>query len=140
MSYLYAFVAGFVSTLLFHQGVLFALNKAGATTKAAWDMTPVPPLSVPSVISLAFFGGLWGIALWLMIRGQIGAMYWIWALVLGAVLPTLVALFVVFPLKGLKFAAGWDPKIWIGALLVNAAWGIGVALMMMLAARLIYRA
>lgn len=135
MKFVYAFVAGFVSTLLFHQGLLFALFKAGATTKGAWDMTPVPPLGVPSVISLALFGGLWGIALWWMIRGQPGAMYWTMATVLGALLPTLVALFVVFPLKGLKFAADWDPKIWIGALLVNAAWGIGVAVLMKLVPR-----
>ena len=138
MAYLYAFVAGFLATLVFHQGVLFVLHKAGAAPKAPWDMSPVPPFGVPSVLSLAFFGGLWGILLWLMIRAQVGAAYWIAALVLGAILPTLVALFVVFPLKGLKFAAGWDPKIWIGALLVNGAWGLGVALMMMLSARLIY--
>jgi hypothetical protein len=134
----YAFVAGFVSTLLFHQGVLWVLHKQGLMPKPPWDMTPVPPLRVPSVVSLALWGGLWGVVLWLLIRGQVGAMYWTWALVLGAVLPTLVALLVVFPLKGQKFAAGWDPKIWIGALLVNGAWAFGVALMMMLAARLVY--
>ncbi len=136
MKFVYAFLAGFVSTLTFHQGVLFVLHRMGATPKGAWDMTTVPPLGVPSVVSLAFFGGLWGIALWLMIRGQVGAKYWIAALVLGALLPTLVALFVVFPLKKLEFAAGWDPKIWIGALLLNGAWGIGVALLMLLATRL----
>ncbi len=135
MKFVYAFVAGFVSTLLFHQGVLYGLIRAGASARGPWDMTPVPPLGVPSVVSLALFGGLWGIALWAMIRGQTGAMYWTAAVALGATLPTLVALFVVFPLKGLDFAAGWNPKIWIGALLVNAAWGIGVALLMKLAPR-----
>jgi hypothetical protein len=39
-----------------------------------------------------------------------------------------VALFVVFPLKGLGVAGGWDPKIIVGALLLNAAWGLGTAL------------
>ncbi len=130
-----AWLAGFASTLTFHQGLLFALHRAGVTTRAAWDMTAVAPLGVPSVLSLAFFGGLWGVALWWMIRAQVGARYWAAAVLLGAVLPTLVALFVVFPLKGLAVGAGWDPAIWIGALLLNGAWGFGVALLMRLATK-----
>ncbi len=130
MDLLKAFFAGFLSTMLFHQGVLFALNRAGATAMAAWNMAGVAPLGIPAVVSIAFFGGLWGIVLWALIRGFKGTRYWVSALVLGAVLPTLVALLIVFPLKHLEFAAGWDPKIWIGALIVNGVWGLGVALLM----------
>ena len=43
-----------------------------------------------------------------------------------------VALLVVFPLKGMPVAGGWDPKILVGALLLNGAWGIGVAVLMRL--------
>ncbi len=125
-----AFLAGFFSTLVFHQGVLAILHGAGATPRKPWDMTPVPPLGVPSVISLAFWGGLWGIALWLMIRGISGPRHWLLAIVLGAILPTLVALFVVFPLKGLPVGGGWKPDLLVGALLLNGAWGAGVALFM----------
>jgi hypothetical protein len=38
-------------------------------------MTPVPPLNAPAVISLAFWGGLWGIALWALIRASHGGAY-----------------------------------------------------------------
>jgi hypothetical protein len=93
-------------------------------------MSPVPPFGVPSVISLAFWGGVWGIALWLMIRGAKGARRWVLAVVLGALLPTIVALFVVFPLKGLPVGGGWKPDLLVGALLLNGAWGAGVALLM----------
>ena len=82
------------------------------------------------MISLAFWGGVWAVALWPLIRLNVGWRYWITAAVLGAIGPTLVALLVVFPLKGQAFAAGWDPKIWVGAFLLNGAWGIGVALFM----------
>jgi len=124
------FIAGFVSTLVFHQGLFAILHAAGVVPRAAWSMTPVPPLGVPSVLSLAFWGGLWGIVLWWMIRGRSGSSYWLLALLWGALLPSAVALLIVFPLKGMPVAGGWDPKLLVGALLLNGAWGIGVALLM----------
>lgn len=130
--HLRAFVAGFASTLVFHQGVLQLLYLAGALPRAAWNIAPVPPLGVPAVLSLAFWGGLWGIVLWWLVRRQTGARRWIWATVWGALLPSAVALFLVFPLKGQPVAGGFDPLLIGGALLLNGAWGFGVALLMRL--------
>jgi hypothetical protein len=48
------------------------------------------------------------------------------------VLPSVVALFVVMPLKGMPVAAGGDPKIVAGALLLNGTWGLGTALLLRL--------
>lgn len=135
MEYIKAFVAGFVSTLVFHQGALAALYAAGYSPKAPFAMTATAPFKVPAVVSLAFWGGLWGIALWLAIRGLPEVRYWVVAVVLGALGPSLVALFVVFPLKGMPLAGGWDPKVIVGALILNGAWGLGVALLMSLMAR-----
>ncbi len=126
------FFAGFVSTLVFHQGALWLLNRATGAGRAVWSMAQVPPLGVPSVISLAFFGGLWGIALAYVLRGQRGVGYWLMAVALGAVLPTLVALLLVFPLKGMAFAAGGDLRVWIIALILNGAWGLGLGLLLKL--------
>lgn len=125
-----SFLAGFISTLVFHQGLFHLLYIAGKVPKPAWDMTSTQPLQVPAVISLAFWGGVWGIAVWLMIKKQSSARQWLLAIVLGALLPSTVALLFVFPMKGMAFAANWDPKIWMGALLLNGAWGLGVALIM----------
>lgn len=127
-----AFVAGFVSTLVFHQGLLHLLHLAGQVPRAAWNLSPVPPLGVPSVVSLAFFGGLWGVLIWQLIRRSRGGRRWLMAGVLGALLPSAVALFVVFPLKGMAFAGGWDPKLIVGALLLNGAWGLGLIPLMRL--------
>ena len=125
-----AFIAGFVSTLVFHQGVLALLHAAGISPKAAFNMEAVPPLGVPQVISLAFWGGLWAIALAYALLSQAGSGYWLWWTVLGAILPSIVALFVVFPLKGMPMAGGWDPKVTVGALILNGAWGFGCALIL----------
>jgi hypothetical protein len=129
MRWLTAFVAGFLSTLVFHQGLLALLHRAGASPRAAYSMTPTPPLGVPQVLSLAFWGGVWGIALWLALRSMDASWaWWLTALVFGALGPSIVALFVVLPLKGQPVAGGWNPALIVGALLLNGAWGLGTAL------------
>ena len=127
-----AFIAGFVSTLVFHQGVLTLLYLAGAVPRAPYDLGAAPPLHIPAVISLAFWGGVWGVAIWPLLRNVAGAAYWVWALVIGAIGPSAVALFIVYPLKGMPVAGGWDPKLLGAALLLNGAWGLGLALFMRL--------
>lgn len=132
MNFLRGFLAGFAATLVFHQGALYLLNLLTGAGRAVWSMAPVPPLGVPAVISLSFWGGLWGVLLAYLLRSQRGLGYWLLAIVLGAILPSLVALLIVFPLKGMAFAAGGDLRIWIAALILNGAWGLGVALFLRL--------
>ena len=124
--HLKVFAAGFISVLVFHQGLLAILHMV-ANAPAPYDFTATEPLHVPHVISAAFWGGIWALLLWPLIRPNSSWRYWVVALVLGALGPSLVALLIVFPLKGMPFAANWDPKIWVGAFLLNGAWGIGVA-------------
>lgn len=130
MHYVRAFVAGFLSTLMFHQAVIGMFYLLGAFPRAPWNLTPTEPLGVPAVISLAFWGGVWGIPIWYLMRHATGAAYWTRALVFGAIGPTMVAFLVVVPLKGGAIGAGWDPKLWIGGLIVNGVWGLGLALLM----------
>jgi hypothetical protein len=125
-----AFVAGFLAVLIFHQGVWAMFAAAGKTPAPAWDMTPIPPIGVPQVISSAAWGGVWGVVLASLLpltQGTLG--YWVTCIGLGALLTTLVALLVVWPMKGRSFAAKWNPAIWIFALLVNGAWGFGFGLL-----------
>src|SRR5256712_2018670 len=95
-------------------------------------MHEVPAVKVPVVVALAFWGGVWGILLGGPIRVARGGGYGAKALAIGALGPSLVAWFVVMPIKGMGFAAGWDSKVIVGALLLNGAWGLGVALLMRL--------
>ena len=74
------------------------------------------------MISLAFWGGVWGIVLWALIVLRAAAPIGRKALVIGALGPSLVAWFVVMPMKGMGLAGGWNPKIIISGLLLN---GVG---------------
>jgi len=130
MHYVRAFVAGFLSTLIFHQAVIGLFYLADLFKRAPWNLASTEPFGVPAVLSLAFWGGVWGIPIWYLMRHATGAAYWVRAIVFGAIGPTVVAFLVVVPLKGGTVGAGWDPKLWIGGLIVNGVWGLGLALLM----------
>ena len=132
-----AFIAGFVAVLLFHQPVLGLLNASGFVKAATYSLQTTKPFGVPQVLSLAFWGGLWGILLFFaQTRFPRGAGYWIASLIFGAVLPTLAAWFIVAALKGQPLAGGWDSHKMITGLLINGAWGIGTALLLVGGARM----
>lgn len=133
MLLLLSFVAGFVSTMVFHQGVMGLFYLIGLTKDAPYSRTPTKPFGVPESVSMALWGGIWGVALWLALQwAGPGWPYWLMAVVGGAIGPTLVTLLVVFPLKGTPEAEGGLPIVAAGATVVNAAWGFGVGLIMFL--------
>lgn len=120
------FVAGALAVPLFHQLLLLILNAVGWVARRPFALAPTEPFGVPQVVSLSFWGGVWGIVLGLVLaRVNERSTYWVVALVFGAVAPTLVAVLVVAPLKGQAFTG--DAKMLATGLLVNAAWGIGAA-------------
>ncbi len=126
---LHGFAAGFLATLIFHQLTLAALWRAGVAPFAPFSMAATNPFGVPALFSLAFWGGVWGIIFAVAERGfPSGAAYWVAALLFGAILPSLVALLVVLPLKGRALGGGWGVPLWATAFLVNGAWGVGTAL------------
>ncbi|MDX1552706.1 MAG: hypothetical protein R3198_08800 [Marinobacter sp.] len=128
MIWLKAFVSGFLATLIFHQGLFALFYFAGMAPAAPFNMNPVAPLGVPAVFSLAFFGGLWGMVLWVILGRLNGFKFWLGNVIVGAIGPTAVAMLVVFPLKGLAVSA----QTWVGGLMLNGFWGLGVALFLVL--------
>ncbi len=130
------FVAGFIATLVFHQGTAFLLYHFGndmpsvvsvfGRTAAPFNMAPTKPFGVPVVISQAFWGGIWGIVLASILRRArlpdlaFGAIF-------GALALTFVAVTLVPYLKGLPTWNGAIP--WRG-LLYNGAWGWGTVLLL----------
>jgi hypothetical protein len=131
---LYGFIAGFIATLVFHQIGLLLLHFAGMTPGMPYNMHRVAPFGVPQFISLAFWGGVWGIVFVLVepyLAHSPGG-YWVGAIVFGAIFPTLVAWFVVRPLKGLPVGEIFRvPGVFVGPI-VNGLWGLGTALFLCL--------
>jgi len=125
---LIGFLGGVVGTLLFHQVFLLVLHRLGLIPFAPYSMKPVPPLGVPQFVSLAFWGGIWGIVLvFLMDRWRELDRLW-FAVLFGGVMPTLVAALVVTPIKGGSLAAWMDPRRIVLGFAINGLWGLGTAL------------
>jgi hypothetical protein len=125
MKYVKWFLAGAVAVPFGHQIMLWALNLAAFTSRKPFLMTPTEPFGVPTLISLSFWGGVWGVVLGLVLARARGAAYWLIALAFGAIAPTLVAGLVVAPLKGQPIGA--DARMILFGLLVNGAWGLVAA-------------
>ena len=126
------FIAGFFATLIFHQLVLALLWYVGLAPFRPFSMAATQPFRVPAVFSLAFWGGVWG-CIFVLIEDKFRHFgnYWAAAFVFGAVLPSLVALLVVGPLKGNPIG-GWPATLLLTAFLINGAWGIGTGLILKL--------
>ncbi|HVG24294.1 MAG TPA: hypothetical protein VND45_09095 [Thermoanaerobaculia bacterium] len=127
MKWLKWFVAGTLAVPLGHQPALWLLNVIGFIHRPVFSMTPTKPFLVPQVISLSFWGGVWGILLGLVLARARGARFWWIAAIFGAIAPTLVAAVVVAPLKGQ--ATGVNAALLMVGLLINAVWGLVAALL-----------
>jgi hypothetical protein len=134
---LLGFAAGFVAVLVFHQGTAFLLYHVGndipavvsvfGKTTAPFAMAPTKPLGVPVIFSQAFWGGVWGMVLTLILV-TLRPPAILFSTVFGALALTAVAVTLVPWLKGLPTWRGGIP--WRG-LLYNCAWGFGVAVMLL---------
>jgi hypothetical protein len=121
-------VAGAMSVLVFHQGVIAILHSLGVVPGAPYPLQATRPFGVPVIWSITFWGAVWG-ALLAASLGRFDGLALVGAAtIFGAAFPSLVAVLVVGPLK--------DRPVSLGvALLVNAAWGLGTGLLLALFGR-----
>ena len=122
------FVAGALSVLIFQMGAGAILYGLGLTPNAPYAMTPTAPFGVPQTLSGAFWGGLWGILLFAVLR-RTGREwpYWLTAALFGALIVGGFLLFIVLPLKGRPLAAGWNPNAIALILGLHAVFALGAA-------------
>jgi len=125
---LLGFIAGAVSVLTFHQGMIGVLHALGVIGSAPFPTAPVGPLHVARVFDLAFWGGCWGIVFGLLgprLRGP----DWMLGLGLGIVAAA-TSWLVVSPLKGGPIADNGDVHRIVLSLVINGFWGIGTAVIL----------
>jgi hypothetical protein len=122
------FVAGFLATITFHQVALWVMHSAGIAPFSPYNMTAIPPWGVPAVISLSFWGGVWGIV-FAWVYGMFPPRNWFWvtSFLFGALFPSLVALMIIGPLKGRMIGVGWNWQLLLTVFLINGVWGFGTA-------------
>ncbi len=119
------FMAGFLAVLCFHQPAVALLHGAGVIPFSAFSFRPTAPFGVPAVWSSAFFGGLWGLLMFRLLERTGSGWMWLKVALFGGILPTAVAILVVFPLKGYGFDPAQLPARFAIGFVLNALWGIG---------------
>ena|SRR5690349_5767204 len=129
------FVLGALAVLIFHQGAVGLLHAMGIAPRAPYSMKAVAPYGIPQIWSSAFWGGAWGILLAAAVHRMRGATLVIAATLFGLVFPTLAAWFMVAAIKSQPVMAGFDHKAMLIGPVVNAAWGFGTGLGLLLLSR-----
>ncbi len=120
---LLAFIAGALGVVIFHQGFLLLAYEVGWIPRPPYDMSANPPFHLPKVVSLAFWGGIWGIVMVLCLRRfAMGTRLWL-AFLFGGILPTLAGTLIVAPLKGLPVPI--QPARLMFGFVINGVWGLG---------------
>jgi hypothetical protein len=133
-SLVFGLIAAVLATLIFHQLGVALCHLVGLTASTPYNLRPVPPFGVPAVLSLAFWGGVWGTAFVLaekLIARSPGG-YWAGAIIFGAAVPTVFSWLIVAPLKGAPIGYGFPfPGLFVGPI-VNGLWGLGTGLFLTL--------
>ena len=121
-------VAGALSVLVFHQTTLQLFFWSGWAPQAAFRIAQVPPFNAPLVVSITFWGALYGGVFGLLaprVNGPLGLK----GIVAGVCAMTL-GWFVFLPLMGHQAAFGWNPWPMLRSFVAYQMWGFGLTLVL----------
>jgi len=133
---LIGFSAAFLSTLTFHELGFLLVNLTGLGTFTLFNMRPTVPLGVPLLISLSFWGGLWGILYVFIVERFPKTIHpWVAGFLFAILLPTLFGWTVVASIRGQPMFAGFDGLRLLRITFISGLWGVGLPILCVLLAR-----
>lgn len=121
-------VAGALSMLVFHETTLQIFFWLGLAPQAAFRIAQVPPFNAPLVVSLTFWGAVYGGVFGFLLPCVRGPL-WIKSMAAG-VCAMLLAWFVFLPLMGHHAAFGWQAWPMLRSFIAYQMWGIGLSLVL----------
>ena len=124
------FSAGAIAALLFHQGLAEIFDITGIGRNIAFRLAPTWPFGIPALVSLTFWGAMYGVVLALLMP-RFRRPLWQVGVALGLI-AGLVTLFVTLPLKGFPLAHGWAVWPIARTLILTTSWGLGTGLILAL--------
>ena len=121
-------VAGALSILMFHQTTLEVCFWLGLAPHAAFRVAQVPPFYVPLMVSITFWGAVYG-ALFAAVSPWVKAPLWIKGIGAG-LCAMLLAWFMFLPLTGHQAAFAWKIGPMLRSFIAYQMWGIGLVLVL----------
>lgn len=123
-------VAGALSVLVFHQVTLQIFFWLGWAPHAAFGVAHVPPFNVPLVVSITFWGAVYG-GFFSVALPRVKAPLWLKGVGAG-LCAMLVAWFLFLPMMGHHAAFDWQMGPMMRSLIAYQMWGLGLILMLRL--------
>ena len=121
-------IAGAISVLVFHQTVLQLFFWCGLAPQAAFRVAVVPPFNAPMVVSITFWGAVYGgVFGWLAPRLPQPILA---KAFLAGLFALLLSWFVVRPLAGNPVAFGWQIAPMLRSSAACFMWGVGITLVL----------
>jgi hypothetical protein len=121
-------IAGAISVLVFHQTTLQLFFWSGLAQQAAFRVAVVPPFNAPMVLSVTFWGAMYGgVFGWLTPRLPRSILIKALLAGFGALL---MGWFVVRPLAGHPIAFGWEVEPMLRSAAACFMWGLGTTLIL----------
>jgi len=121
-------VAGAIAVLIFHQTALQIFFWFGLAPQAAFRIAQVPPFNAPMVVSITFWGALYG-GVFGWVAPRLKGPLWLNGLAAG-LCAMLLCWFVVRPIAGNPVAFGWQTPAMLRSFIAHEMWGVGVGLIM----------
>jgi len=121
-------VAGAISVIVCHQTTLQIFFWLGLAPQAAFRVAHVPPFNMPMVVSITFWGAIYG-GLFAAVLPRLRGPIWLNGLPLG-LCAMLIGWFVFQPLKGQPVAFGWQTGPLLRSLTAYELWGLGVGVIL----------
>jgi hypothetical protein len=120
--------AGALSVLLFHQTTLQLFFWIGWAPHAAFRVALVPPFNAPLVVSITFWGAVYG-GVFGALLPMFRAPLWLKGMVAGLCAMG-VAWFVFLPMMGHDAAFGWQTWPMLRSFVAYQMWGLGLSLVL----------
>jgi hypothetical protein len=121
-------IAGAISVLVFHQTLLQLFFWCGIAPQAAFRVAQVAPFNAPMVVSITFWGAVYG-GIFGLLAPRLKAPMLVKAMLAG-LFAMLMGWFVVRPLAGHAIAFGWETAPMLRSAAACLMWGIGVTLIL----------
>jgi hypothetical protein len=121
-------IAGAISVLVFHQTTLQLFFWLGLAPHAAFRVAVVPPFHAPIVVSVTFWGAVYG-GVFGLLATRLPRSVSVKAVV-AALFAIAMSWFVVRPLAGHEVAFGWQAAPMLRSAAACFMWGIGITLIL----------
>jgi len=117
-------VAGALSVLVFHQTTLQLFFWLGWAPQAAFRIAQVPPFNAPLVVSITFWGAVYG-GLFGLVSPYVKGTSWLKGTIAGSC-AMILSWFVFLPLMGHPAAFGWHAWPMLRSFVAYQMWGQGL--------------